>query len=427
MSCLEENTIVAWLAGDLPEAERAAIELHLDDCGACHALVAEAAQHLSATVDASPDAPLDRGRFFARGDRVARYTLLECVGAGGMGVVYAARDEELQRKVALKVLRTPHGDASERLLVEAQTLARLAHPNVVAVFDVGRVDGRVFLAMEFVEGRSLRSWLARAPRSRAEILAMYEQAGRALEAAHAQKIIHRDFKPDNVMVGDDGRVRVIDFGLARSASGEASREEAHEEERPRTRLAGTPGYMAPELLEGQSADEKSDQYAFAVSLFESLYGKRPPAMELPVSERGTAVAYALTRALSADPAARFASIRALLDALVEPSASLPPKRSAAPIGIALGILVAALAAWGLANRSPPARESSASTLTPVTQVAPTSVATLASAMSLPSSASPALSSSTSIASAHTVSSARPRPVATAAPDAGSKDLFAYPE
>ena len=158
-----------------------------------------------------------------RGAAIGRYLVLNLIGRGGMGEVYAAYDPELDRKVAIKVLRASSSagvDAVEgrgRILREAQALAQLSDPNVVAVYDVGTVDDRVFLAMEFVDGSTLSFWQHAQPRTWREIVTLYAAAGRGLAAAHRRGLVHRDFKPDNAMVGRDGHVRVMDFGLARSA------------------------------------------------------------------------------------------------------------------------------------------------------------------------------------------------------------------
>src|SRR4051794_1363964 len=162
---------------------------------------------------------LDLPRFppLVRGTTVGRYLLVDQVGEGGMGVVYKAYDPELDRPIALKLLHM-HDAADalrERLLREAQALARLSHPNVIAVYDVGVYEGHVFIAVEFVAGKTLRQWVAQERRSEREILDVFLAAGEGLAAAHRVGLVHRDFKPDNVMVGDDGRVRVLDFGLAR--------------------------------------------------------------------------------------------------------------------------------------------------------------------------------------------------------------------
>src|SRR5687767_6685828 len=199
----------------------------------------------------------------ARGSQVGRFVVLERLGEGGMGTVFTAYDPVLDRKVALKLLQLalPEEGFRERLVREAQALARLTHPNVVAVHDVGTYQGRTFLAMEYVDGETLHRVLGTQP-GWSEVLRLFIEAGRGLAAAHAAGLIHRDFKPHNVMVGKDGRVRVLDFGLARSTdaaglpglsvsalsaspvpgSGQLSR--------PITRAStfiGTPAYMSPEL------------------------------------------------------------------------------------------------------------------------------------------------------------------------------------
>jgi WD40 repeat protein/predicted Ser/Thr protein kinase len=224
--------------------------------------------------------------------RIGRYTVLKRIGAGGMGIVYAAYDTELDRKVAVKVLatQTSAGDTSsfrDRLRREAQALAKLSHPNVVQLYDVSEQDGRVFLSMEFIEGPNLREWIDSERRPWRAILDAYIQAGRGLAAAHAAGIIHRDFKPENALVGSDGRVRVLDFGLARgrtelSSTGPKPLDQTVSSstvlQMPITRsgvLMGTPAYMAPEQHEGEPADERSDQFSFCVALYEALYGERP--------------------------------------------------------------------------------------------------------------------------------------------------------
>ena len=235
-----------------------------------------------------------------RGANVGRYLILGLVGRGGMGEVYAAFDPRLDRKIALKLLRETRGPetsaqaAQERLLREAQAIARLSHPNVVVVHDVGAIDDethgvRVYLAMEFIEGQTLASWLAAAPRSWREICGVFAAAGKGLLAAHEAGLVHRDFKPQNVMVGRDGAVRVTDFGLARDTSDVAEAETTtldlvHSETRPTTDtialtgtgvLLGTPLYMAPEQFLARPTDARTDQFSFCVALYEALYGERP--------------------------------------------------------------------------------------------------------------------------------------------------------
>jgi predicted Ser/Thr protein kinase len=217
--------------------------------------------------------------------RVGRFLLLDRIGAGGMGVVYAAFDPELERKVALKLL-FDHGAAArhrDRIRSEAKVMAKLAHPGVVHVYEVGEHRGRIFLVMEHVRGRTLRAWWSERPRTQREVLVTCVQAGRGLAAAHAAGIVHGDFKPDNVLVGDDGRARVVDFGLARMLDDHDSAEESDlrdetittRESQAVSRFRGTPGYMSPSQIDGEAADRGSDVFAFCVTVWEALCGERP--------------------------------------------------------------------------------------------------------------------------------------------------------
>ena len=283
--------------------------------------------------------------------RVGRYVILSLLGVGGMGAVYTAYDPELDRKVALKLL---HPDAASqdgaRMIQEARTLAKLAHPNVVSVHDVGATQGGVFIAMELVDGTTVTRWLKQRTRSLRELLDVFLAAGRGLDAAHRASVIHRDFKPDNIMVGRDGRVRVLDFGLARSDLGPSPEETQPEGQidpsanaaGPRlTRegaLMGTPSYMAPEQWNRQPADPRTDQFSFCVSLWEALYGERPfqgptlaalmiavtdGRLSAPASERRVpaAIRRALERGLSLRPEDRFPAMAALLAVLERVEAS----------------------------------------------------------------------------------------------------------
>jgi formylglycine-generating enzyme required for sulfatase activity len=226
------------------------------------------------------------------GALLGRYTVLGLVGRGGMGQVYAAYDPQLDRRIALKLMVTEAGEddglAHERLMREAQSMARLTHPNVVTVHDVGVVDARVFLAMEFVAGSTLAQWTQGKTHPWREVLGVYLQAGRGLAAAHGAGLVHRDFKPQNAMIDRQGNVRVMDFGLARDAESAQAVERERpvppellattparlDLTRPGERL-GTPRYMAPEQFEGRPADARSDQFSFCVALYEALYGGHP--------------------------------------------------------------------------------------------------------------------------------------------------------
>lgn len=204
-----------------------------------------------------------------------RYSLKSEIGAGGIGRVYRAHDQKLSRDVAIKFLRTSaeRRGSTDTLVQEAKVLARLQHPNIVAVYDVGHVDGELYLTMELVTGRSLDRWLAQQQRRWDTIVPVFQQAGAGLAAAHAAGVIHRDFKPSNAMVGDDGRVRVVDFGLARAFEPTAAPSQSSQSASVRTTAAGTHRYMAPEQFDGL-ASAASDQFGFCTSLFEALTGER---------------------------------------------------------------------------------------------------------------------------------------------------------
>lgn len=278
------------------------------------------------------------------------YEIIGPLGAGAMGVVYQALDRALDRRVALKLHVQRDGADPRRVWREARAMARLADPHVVTIHEVGIHDERLFIAMELVAGSDARRWSRSAPRTTAEILAVYRQAGLGLAAAHAVGIVHRDFKPDNVLVGDDGRVRVADFGLARSVDRGATQDgdpaEAADAAARHTVtgfVAGTPAYMAPEIVAGYPADARSDQYAFCVAMYEALVGERPAraerGAETEVPKRGLPrhLHDALRRGLSREPTARFEDMPALLRALE------PPRRRWQAIAV-----VATLVGGGLA-------------------------------------------------------------------------------
>jgi tetratricopeptide (TPR) repeat protein/predicted Ser/Thr protein kinase len=271
--------------------------------------------------------------------RIGRFVVLRKLGEGGMGEVYLAYDAELDRRLAIKLVRADVASGradtfAERLRKEAQAIARLSDPHVVPVFEVGRDGDRTFVAMEYVAGSTLRAWLKAEPRSLDAILQVFAQAGAGLCAAHRAGVVHRDFKPDNVLVGEDGRVRVVDFGLARSAAPDpsGSTDDPAVPGRATTPGLGTPRYMAPEQWAGDAIDARADQFAFCVSLWEALHGVPPfpgrtPAevcgrvlagnIEPPPAGRRVprAIRDALRRGLSNAPADRFADLSALLQEL----------------------------------------------------------------------------------------------------------------
>jgi serine/threonine protein kinase len=235
-----------------------------------------------------------------RGSKLGRFTVVGELGAGGMGVVFAAHDTQLDRQVALKVMRVASVDEQDRvrMLREGQAMARVTHPNVITVFEVGTEDGLVFLAQELLDGGTLGKWLE-IEHPREAVIAKFIAAGRGLAAAHAVGLVHRDFKPENVLLGKDGRVRVADFGLARDAGsaiehatmetprgGSAADHDSGVLHAKLTRtgiVMGTPMFMAPEQHEGRPADARSDQFAFCVALYEALYGDWPFAGKTSVA------------------------------------------------------------------------------------------------------------------------------------------------
>jgi predicted Ser/Thr protein kinase len=313
------------------------------------------------------------------GQRVGRYVIRGELGCGGMGRVLRGYDEKLHREVALKEVRGdrlgPSG--ARRLVAEARAMGKLSHPNVVALYDVLELgDDEVVLVMEYVDGETLADWL-RSPRTWQEIVARFEQAGRGLAAAHAAGVLHRDFKPDNVMVGRDGRVRVTDFGLAREVESVRT-----DESRPGAELepptlglpptapgaiVGTLPYLAPERLFGAPADPSTDQFAFCVSLWEALFGQRPFAgrsvVELALAiTAGPATAPVTTppipprlidtvrRGLAEHASERWPDLDALLAALPD---DRPPRRRWWPVGVAAATATLALVVYAAAIGDPP--------------------------------------------------------------------------
>ena len=302
--------------------------------------------------------------------KIGRYEVLGLLGKGAMGEVFVARDPDLDREVALKVLR-PHQRSAHRelLMIEARVMARLVHPNVVTVFELGEEGDQVYIAMERITGGTLRDWHQQ-PRPWQDVVRAYQAAARGLHAAHREGIVHRDFKPDNVLLSETDEVKVSDFGIARidealrrTLTNSATLAESEEEEvkSSRSGLSGTPAYMAPEVVRGALGDSHSDQFSFFVALYEALYRQRPfggptvfallhaiaqgdrkPTPETDVPKRLGAI---IDRGLQRDPKRRFASMEHVAEALGR--CLIPPwRRFAIPGAVALGLGVG-LSAWGL--------------------------------------------------------------------------------
>jgi tetratricopeptide (TPR) repeat protein len=311
--------------------------------------------------------------------RIGRFAVERPIGSGAMGMVFAARDEELDRPVAIKVLHPRLGESrgeQARLRGEAKLLARLNHPNVVTVYEVGQVDEQTFIAMELVQGQTLRAWLAQCERPWRDVLAVFLQAGEGLAAAHASGLVHRDFKPDNVMIGESTdalpRARVMDFGLARPEApiGETATTvpdgrmlDLGPQEWTRSgRLVGTPRYMAPEQHRGMAADARSDQFAFCASLYEALAGE-PAFVGQDIAELAAKKERAdvtpttrdvprwlmrcVVRGLAPEPDRRHADMRVLLRALADDPSSRRRRRLvlAGAVGIAAVLGSGAVALW----------------------------------------------------------------------------------
>ena len=356
--CPGHNTIAAFVDGGLAAAELAGVEAHIDSCDDCR-------RHISSLVTSPPsqsfliDSPeLADGEAAASlvpGARVGRFVVLRIIARGGMGAVARAYDPELDRRVALKLLRPElwrdaGAELRAQLKREAVVMARLAHPNVVTVFDVGTWGEQVFIAMEYVAGSTLAGWMA-AERSFRERLGASLAAAAGLAAAHRAGVVHRDVKPANILCGDDGRVLVGDFGLA-ALEGDAAL------------VAGTPGYMAPEQMEGRPVDERSDQFSFCVTAWEVLTGRRPfPGKTLedvhaaigrgppPVSRRGreARVLAVLARGLEVEPARRHDSMAALADALERAASPRTRGRWLAAGGLVAAGAAAAFFLWPAAS------------------------------------------------------------------------------
>ena len=442
-ACPDPDAFLAIAEHRLADARRAEVVAHAETCDSCRAALVAAIRAVpqDPTVETPRPADLANSDTLAAGavgtadpvgetlasgpaartaselrpgDLIDRYVVEGVLGSGGMGVVYAAHDPELDRKIAVKLLHARAlgdssggaGEAEARLMREAQAVAKISHPGVITVHDIGTwrppeaepgTRGQVFVAMELVDGWTLRGWAAEAPRTPDQILAAFLAAARGLAAAHAAGVIHRDIKPDNILIGRDGRVRVTDFGMARAAgTRESAPAPAPQKPRPAAgagdgeagasvpmtggaalprgaagalateltqtgALLGTPAYMAPEQHRAEPTNARTDQFSFCVALWEALYGRRPFAgADLPALARAVCagelrppppgakvparVARALRRGLATNPAARWPSMTALIAALAPPRArSRYVLAAAAALAVAGGATAIAIA------------------------------------------------------------------------------------
>jgi tetratricopeptide (TPR) repeat protein/tRNA A-37 threonylcarbamoyl transferase component Bud32 len=318
------------------------------------------------SVAAAPPIALGETRVLPGTVIAQSYRIEREIGSGGMGVVYEAHDLVLSRRIALKLHEIGTSERAARIWREARAMARLTHPNVVAVHEVGVEASRGYIAMELVDGTNARTWVAIAKRSWEEIVEVYRQAGRGLAAAHDAGLVHRDFKPDNVLVGADGRVRVADFGLALDPGTIPPTTRAEELHAGRVTLTGatvgTPGYMAPEQLRGEPVDARSDQYALCVALFESLYGVRPDAKDEDEDTREVPawIRVALERGLAIDPARRHHDVHALVAALdPAPHRRRRARRLTIVLGVVAGAMLLGAGRWAADTKDSPCVDAAA--------------------------------------------------------------------
>jgi eukaryotic-like serine/threonine-protein kinase len=334
VACPSEDTALLFVRGQLDASEARQVEVHVDACERCYSTLTELARAFGSTLAirsaldkesgvrhrAPPPAPATESEGIAVGGKFGRYTIQGQLGEGGMGRVYLAYDTVLSRPVALKLLRAgavPSSEREEFALREARAIAQLSHPNVVAVYDAGIEAGQLYIAMEYVPGQSLSAWLAASKRQPWEVSGILHQAAQGLSALHDAGLVHRDVKPDNILIGAEGRVRITDFGLAQFGAADQGL------------FAGTPAYMSPEQLFMRPTDPRADQFSFALVVCEavaqfrpfpgrtldelkwSIAGTRPifpPSLSQPVRD-------VLARALNLHPEGRFPSIRDFLRAL----------------------------------------------------------------------------------------------------------------
>ncbi|MDX2091627.1 MAG: serine/threonine-protein kinase [Kofleriaceae bacterium] len=340
MTCLDDDLVLGLVEGRLAAPMLAKVDAHLDDCDTCRDVVAQVAR---------VQAP---AKALVSGQQLGRYVVGEVLGEGAMGRVYAAFEPELERRVALKLLVAGDVGARDRVLREAQAMAKLDHPNVVGVHEVGTAPEGVFVAMDLVDGDSLRTW-AQTQHPWRDAVAILVDIARGLAAVHAAGVVHRDIKPDNIIVGTDGRARLGDFGLARAGAitMRPLADVPFAAGTPATAVAGTPAYMAPEVMRGGAAAAASDQFSFGVTAYEVLSGKRPfhgtTWSELLAAVDADTVAplrgvpgwldAAVRRCLAVDPAHRFPSMSALAAYLTAHAGKRGATRWIAGIAVAAAV------------------------------------------------------------------------------------------
>ncbi len=367
MACLDENQVVALVHGRLTGPALVEAQEHLDNCIDCLDLVGMFQQ---TTLDATQDhdfVPLTESVQIdlnaPPGSQIGRYEVIRAVGRGGMGVVYLARDPQLDRAVALKLVRPSlqedeRADHFERRLMrEARAMAKLSHPNVLTIYDVGLHGQQVFLASEWIDGCTLDEWMGKGPHRWRSVVKRFTSAARGLAAAHRAGLVHRDFKPSNVMLGNDERVHVFDFGLVkaiRPSVGDITTQLSGQF------VVGTPAYMSPEQMTGEAADERSDQFSFCVALYEALAERRPFSgrniTEIlsnigagQISEPKKIPKWLwdmLKKGLSRDPDARHDSMRVIVD-ILEKGIRHSKRRSALAVGVfgAAAAMAAGIGYW----------------------------------------------------------------------------------
>ncbi len=365
--CPDPSIIATFAGRGLPATAAARVEVHLAECDDCRTLV-----FALASGDAAEGAPVATPGELTH---VGRFRVVDTLGQGAMGVVYRARDVDLDRMVAVKVSRSRSKldvDGEDRLRREAQALARLVHPNVVAIHEIGQHEGRAYVAMEYVDGVTLDAWIAERPPG-AKVLGVLVGAARGLAAAHAVGLVHRDVKPSNIFVAR-GVAKIGDFGLVRFGPESGARPSAEGSDLEMTlsvtgSIVGTPAYMAPEQLRGEVATEASDQFSFCVTMFEALYGRRPfagnsirelrAAFAVAVARPASTtvpprIASVLARGLSVDPATRWPSMAAIADALeADPDAARRRRHTQIAVGGVLtlfaGVAVVAVMRGGASD------------------------------------------------------------------------------